>query len=100
MKKELKANRRLKENEIKRISKEVKSRQEELEASHANLQIKEVVVESLRQIAQEQTAKIKVLEEELQDLKQASSKVQENQECKAWFVDHVWHVQYDLVFSC
>ncbi|XP_068752198.1 uncharacterized protein [Montipora capricornis] len=83
LKKELKANRRLKENEIKRISKELKSRQEELEASHANLQIKEVVVESLRQIAQEQTAKIKVLEEELQDLKQASSKVQENQECKA-----------------
>jgi len=56
--------------------------QEELEKTKTNLQLKEVAVEGLRLIAQEQTAKIKDLEKELEDAQHALFQVLENEDWK------------------
>lgn len=105
MKKDFKALKKHKETEIKRISKELKSREEELETTKHTLQLKEVALEGVRAIAQEQTAKIKALEEQLEEMKSALSEVQKNEECKTWLVHCTCsgHFVYGLIplyYSC
>ena len=92
MKKDLKALKKHKETEIKRISKELKSREEELETTKHTLQLKEAALEGVRAIAQEQTAKIKALEEQLEEMKSALSEVQKNEDCNTWLVADILYV--------
>lgn len=74
-------------------------RQEELEKTRTNLQLKEVAVEALRQIVQEQTAKIKDLEKELEDAQHALFQVLENEDWKTWFVKFSSYVLVNVNFT-
>ena len=75
-------------------------RQEELEKTKTNLQLKEVAVEGLRLIAQEQTAKIKDLEKELEDAQHALFQVLENEDWKTWFVKSSLYLLVNITFTC
>ena len=86
LKKDLKTLKRHKETEIKRISKELKSKEEDLEATKIALQLKEAALEALRVVAQEQTAELKSLEEQLDDMKTTLLAAKKSNDREAWLV--------------
>ena len=72
------------------MSKELKSREEELEANKTTLQLKEAALKGMRTVAQEQTTKLKALEKQLEEMKTALSEVNKNDDrthCKTWLVN-------------
>ena len=50
------------------------------------LQLKETALEALRLVAQEQTTKLKSLEEQLDDMKTAVLAAKKSNDCEAWLV--------------
>lgn len=71
---------------MKRITKELKSKEEELESAKGTLQLKEVALENLRSVAKDQTEKLKILEEQLEEMKTELLEAKSNGECKTWLV--------------
>ena len=77
LKKDLKTLKKQKETEAKRIMKELKSKEEELESSKGTIQTKEVANESLNSIMKEQR-------EKLQEMKAALLQAKKDANCKTW----------------
>lgn len=84
LKKDLKTVKRQKETEAKRIVKDLKSKEDELESTRGALQLKEVALEGLRSIIKDQSEKLKTAEEQLEEMKTVLSKMRENRECSTW----------------
>ena len=77
LKKDLKTLKKQKETEAKRIMKELKSKEEELESCKGTIQIKEVAIESLNSI-------VKDHREKLQEMKTALLQANKDANCKTW----------------
>lgn len=87
LKKDLKTLKKQKETEAKRILKELKSKEEELESCKGTLQMKEVAIESLNSIMKEQTEKLQFLRDQMQEMKTALLEVNKDVQCKTWWVN-------------
>lgn len=86
LKKDLKTLKKQKESEAKRIMKELKSKEEELESCKGTIQIKEVAIESLNSIMKEQREKLQFVSDQLQEMKTALLQANKDAKCKTWYV--------------
>ena len=84
LKKDLKTVKKQKETEAKRTTKDLKSKEEELKSTKGALQLKEVAIEGLRSIIKDQSEKLQIVEEELEETKTLFSSMRENSECSTW----------------
>ena len=84
LKKDLKTLKKQKETDAKRITKELKSKEEELESCKGTIQIKEVAIENLNSIIKEQREKLQFVSDQLQEMKTALLQTNKDAKCKTW----------------
>ena len=86
LKKDLKTLKKQKETEAKRIMKEMKCKEDELESCKGTINIKEAAIESLNSILKEQGEKLQFLRGQLEEMKTTLLQANEDAQCKTWWV--------------
>lgn len=97
--KELKSLKKQKDNEIKRLTKEVKQKDEDLEtATHDNC-LKDVVIENLREIIKEQNEMVEKMEEKLKVMEREMENERKKSERYVSFPAFVLHHIIDAMLD-